>query len=244
MVDVRPETEESGLPEVLSPVLRPVGPKPAGTYWVRRFLVLAVVIGIVGIVVFVVKLVDRGNSPDTVQTQTTASDSPSTQTTGVPSVTPTAGTAAPSQSPAAAAAPPAAAATPESTGTPQCAPADLAVTVGTNASSYGVDDDPNVTLTVTNSSARACEANVGQNALEVRVGSGDTTVWSSDVCYPGGESDTRTLEPGAVFSTSIVWRRVASTDGCPDEPRVEPGTYQVQGRAGDVLSERVEITVS
>jgi hypothetical protein len=117
------------------------------------------------------------------------------------------------------------------------------VTVGTDGSNYGADGDPTVSLTVTNTSARACETDVGQNALEVKIGSGETAVWSSDVCYPGGEPDVRLLEPGAAYTTSVVWRRVAAADGCPDEPRVPAGTYHVQGRAGEVLSERVEIVL-
>jgi hypothetical protein len=244
VVDVRPEADEAGPPQVLAPVLHPVGPKPARTYWLRRFLVLAVAIGIV---VLIVQLLGRGGESEGAQTQTATSAAPLVDATASPSRTPSAETSAPSPSPAAAAAvSPTASAepTPSAAGTPPCAPADLAVTVGTDASSYAEGDDPSVTLTVTNSSARACETNVGQNALEVRVGSGDAAVWSSDVCYPGGESDVRTLDPGAAYTTSIVWRSVASSDGCPDEPRVAPGTYHVQGRAGDVLSERVEITLS
>jgi hypothetical protein len=243
VVDVRPESDEAGPPDVFGPVLHPVGPKPAGTYWLRRFLVLAVVIGIV---VLVVQLLGRGG-PDEAQTQTATSGAPLAQATATPSDPPSSETAAPSTSPtaAAAASPTASAgATPSAAGTPQCAGADLGVTVSTDASSYGEGHDPRVMLTVTNSGAQACETNVGQNAVEVRVLSGDTAVWSSDVCYPGGDPDVRTLEPGAAYTTSVVWRSIASSDGCPDGPRVAAGTYHVQGRAGDALSERVEITLS
>jgi cytoskeletal protein RodZ len=234
VVDVRPETDDPGLPDVLSPVLHPVGPKPAGTYWLRRILVLVV---IVAIVVVAVQLLRGGSEPDPGQTRTAALPTTSASPSSTASATPTASTQPSAATPSASAE-----ATPAPT-TAQCAPTDLAVTVGTDGTSYGADGDPTVTLTVTNNSAQACETNVGQNALEVKVGSGDTAVWSSDVCYPGGESDVRTLEPGAVYTTSVVWRRVASADGCPAEPRVEPGTYSVQGRAGDVLSEPVEIVL-
>jgi cytoskeletal protein RodZ len=236
VVDVRPEADETGRPDVLAPVLHPVGPKPARTYWLRRFLVLGVIIATV---VLAVQLLARASDPDPGRTQTgaatTSSPEPSLTEFTTPSSRPSAQTATPTAS---------AEATPAAAGTPQCAPADLAVTVATDASNYGADGDPTVSLTVTNKSAQACETNVGQNALEVKVASGDTAVWSSDVCYPGGESDVRTLEPGAVYTTSVVWRRVAAADGCPEEPRVDAGTYQVSGRAGDVVSEPVEIVLN
>jgi hypothetical protein len=212
-------------------VLHPVGPKSPLTYWSRRFLVLAVV---VGVVVLVGQLLSRGGAPDPVEARTATSATPSVQVSTSVTATPSGQPATPSASAVAAPSP----------ATPPCAPPDLAVTVSTDASSYGEGNHPRVTLTVTNGGAQACETNVGQNALEIRVGSGDTAVWSSDVCYPGGGSDVRTLEPGAVYTTSLVWRSAASSDGCPDESRVAPGTYHVQGRAGDVLSERVEITLT
>ncbi len=234
MVDVRPETDEPGLPDVLSPVLHPVGPNPPRTYWVRRLLVLAVV---VAIVVVAVQLIRGGNAPDPGQTQTATLPTTSASPSLTASATATASTQPSASTPIASAE------TNPAPATPQCAPTDLGVTVGTDGSSYGADGDPTFTLTVTNNGAQACETNVGQNALEVKVGTGDAAVWSSDVCYPGGDSDVRTLESGAVYTTSVVWRRVAAADGCPDEPRVEPGTYHVQGRAGDVVSERVEIVL-
>jgi hypothetical protein len=234
VVDVRPEAEEeSGLPDVLSPVLHPVGPKPAGTYWLRRFLVLGVVIAIVAVGVQLLRLI---NEPDPGQTQTGAPTTPSAQPSATPSTQPSAQTGTPTAGPTQTASP--------ASATAQCAPTELAVTVATDASSYGTDGDPTVSLTVTNTSARACETNVGQNALEVKIGSGETAVWSSDVCYPGGESDFRLLEPGDGYTSSVVWRGVPAADGCPDEPRVAAGTYHIQGRAGDVLSERIEIVLN
>ncbi len=209
----------------MSTLINPVGPQSPGTYWLRRLLVLAVVIALLlGIRWF---LTDRGAEPEAA-----ASPSASPSASAEPSASPSA-TEASSASPSATGSA-SASATPEG----QCADQAITVTASTDAASYTVGSTPRLRMRIENTSGSACKRDVGAAENELVITSGDTRVWSSDDCNPGGDPNVVTLQPGQSYSVSVTWLGRLSQKGCPaDQPLAEAGTYKLTGRNGAVVSE-------
>ncbi|HYN75545.1 MAG TPA: hypothetical protein VEV13_05045 [Candidatus Limnocylindria bacterium] len=219
-------------------VLRPVGPLPARVYWVRRALAVVVAVAALLAAAWAWGAVTGGGEGGTpVATGPTpgSSGSVSPAPSSSPSVSPTpapSGSVSPSPKPTA-------------TGTRACADDDIAVTAATSSTTYPAGKDPRFTVKVTNTSKKACTRNVGQRAMEVRVSQGETIIWSSDHCAPGGSADVITLGPGKSFTTSVVWSRTLSEKGCPtSQPPAPAGTYALNGRNLKVLSEPVAFALA
>lgn len=200
-------------------VLRPVGDQPASVYWVRRGLVLLVVLLVVAVAWWLWPSGDDAVPTTAEPTPTpTATTSPSSSETPTPEKTKTK--------------------KPKPDLAPACADSDIDVTVSVDAETYPPDRRPSFTLAVENVSDETCSRDVGQAANELRVTSGGAQVWSSDDCNPGGAEDPVDLDPEERFVQTVSWERVPSSEGCPTgQSEVDAGTYQVVARNGDVLSE-------
>ncbi|HVQ88137.1 MAG TPA: hypothetical protein VMT88_08145 [Actinomycetes bacterium] len=112
------------------------------------------------------------------------------------------------------------------------------MTVTTDQKTYTTTELPTFTLSVTNTSDATCRRDVGQSALELRVSTGGTRVWSSDDCNSGGEPREKTLDPGDSFAQSVQWSRTHSEPGCPTpQEAAAAGTYQVVARDLEIISE-------
>lgn len=205
-------------------VLRPVGPLPPGAYWLRRLFLLLVVIVVVA---FFWWLFHRGSGNDAGATDATP---PVTES---PSVTPTVtstGTATSS--------PKATKTKSKSAKTAPCADRDIKVTVATNSRSYAADELPSFTLTIENVGDSACSRDVGPQALELRVSSGGSKIWSSDDCNPSTVTRVKDFNPGDRFVQAVQWDRDLSEPGCPTPQKPAPaGDYQVLARDLEVFSE-------
>lgn len=207
---------------------QPVGPEPASTYWTRRAAValvaLLVLYGVVSLLTG-----DDGS-----------------ETLGQGGATPTS-SAEPLPSESAAATPsasPGAAATPSAEAAP-CADTDIAVTAATERDSYPTGAEPTLVLTVLNTSDRACRRDLGPGAAELLVTSGSDRIWSSDDCSPGGAPGSAVLDPGKSDVTRLTWAGTRSRPGCegPKSP-IEPGTYVVSARIGDLRVEGSAFSVA
>jgi hypothetical protein len=208
--------------------MHPVGPQSPGTYWLRRLLVLAVVVALLLGIRWL--LVGGDEEPTASGTQSPSPSASPTSTapdaSGSPTATPT---ASPTTSPTATAAP-----GPDG----QCADAAISVTATTDAASYTVGSTPRLRMRIENTSGKACKRDVGAAQNELVITSGSTRVWSSDDCNPGGDPNVVTLEPGQSYSVSVTWLGRLSQKGCPaDQPLAEAGTYKLTGRNGEVTSE-------
>ena len=214
----------------MSTWIYPVGPEPPSTYWLRRGIVLVVILGILALVWF---LFFRGGS-DAAAPQPTGSPSPTvTAPTGSPSPTGTS-TATSTASPS-----------PTSTTVTDCKDSVIEVEASTDDSSYPVGSTPRLTLKVTNGGNVACLRDVGPAANELSISSGGVAVWSSDDCNPSDSTDVVTLKPGQSFSTSITWDGQISEPGCPSgQPAAEAGSYDLVGRNGDVESESTAFSLT
>lgn len=204
-------------------VLRPVGDLPPSVYWVRRLVLLLLVLALVAVTWWLLPFGGGDEVPVS---------APSVSETPTPTVTP-------SETPSATPKP-----SPTRTRTegaaPVCPDAAIEVTVEANADTYPPDRDPSFTFTVENVSKETCTRDVGQSANELRVTSGGAQIWSSDDCNPGGASDITTLDPADRFVQTVSWPREESAEGCPTpQDPAQPGTYQVVARNLDILSEPV-----
>jgi hypothetical protein len=205
-------------------VFRPVGPLPPGAYWFRRLLVLALVI-VIALAVWWVFVRDSGDADlAAANTEPSVTETPSqTQTSSSPKPTKTEST-----QPTA----------------PLCDDGDVAVTVTTNEPTYAAGQEPTFTLTVENISDAKCRRDVGPRALELRVSSGGSKIWSSDDCSPGGAVDERTLLPGDSFEQTVQWSRVVSEPDCPTpQDQASAGDYQVVARNLEIISDPAVFTL-
>ncbi|MFL6178529.1 MAG: hypothetical protein ACJ74E_01605 [Actinomycetes bacterium] len=201
-------------------VLRPVGDLPPSVYWVRRLIVLGVLLLVFALVWWVWPSGgdDAGptsseptNTPTVSSTPLTSSPAPSTSETKKDKT---------------------------KSNKPPCKDSDVEVKVSTDADNYPSDEDPAITFSVENISDKTCSRDIGQAANELQITSGGSQVWSSDDCNPGGEVAVDNLRPGDRFVQTVTWPRIQSAEGCPTpEQDAAPGTYQVIARNGEVLSE-------
>lgn len=203
----------------MSTVLHPVGDQSPGVYWVRRLVVLLVVLALLLGIRF---LLFRGDGTST------ATPEPSTSPTSQPSSTPEPTTSStPSEQPS-----------PTATGVPACKDSQITVTASTDAATYTVGSTPRLRMRIQNTSDTACRRDIGAAQNELLITSGSARVWSSDDCNPGGTAQVVTLKPEQSYSVSVTWLGRLSAKGCPaDQPLAEAGTYKLTGRNGDVTSE-------
>lgn len=206
--------------------LRPVGPEPAQTYWIRRAVVAAAVLLVL---VLVLQLFGGGDDDRLAQSRPEVAAS----TSATPQ--PTSGASA-STDPSASADP--------SAGAAPCDDDVLSIEAVATDESYAVGEQPRLELRVANTGATPCSRDLGQAAVEILVVSGDDRIWSSDDCAPGGEGDVTVLQPGQAQTSTVTWSGTRSLPGCQgdDEP-ADAGTYQVNGRVGELREdgERFEL---
>ena len=192
-------------------VLHPVGPLPPGAYWVRRGVLLAVLIAVVAGGWF---LLGGGSSTGSPANSPGPTSHPTTSTT--PSATPT---PTPTVSATHSATPAAVTLCPDSV---------IRVEAVTDAASYPAGVDPKLSVSVTNTGKVPCKRDIGRAAMSLVVSLGTTRIWSSEDCSPGGQPAVNVLRPGQTFSSTVVWARISSKPGCPSgQPAAAAGSYSL-----------------
>jgi Tfp pilus assembly protein PilV len=220
----------------VSSVLHPVGPEGQGTYWRRRLVALVVLLVVVVLAALGIHALTRttddaaaaqGQKIDPSQVASTLTESP----TGSPTVTAT-GTPGPTATTAGVVAP--------------CEDGALAVTLTSNATTYGPGETPKFVLTVQNTSPVACSAEIGSGTRTVvATDAAGTQVWSTADCQASSASQVYTLDPAGSRSMSVTWSRLRSTAGCPDDqPAVETGSYTVTGTWNGVTAAPLSVALS
>jgi hypothetical protein len=135
--------------------------------------------------------------------------------TGAPSGGPTGGhtDAAPSADPSS---------TPTPSPEPTCNQNLVTVSASTDKAAYGAEENPLLTLKVTNGGTMPCEVNLGTSQMEFLVTSGADRIFSSKDCQAKSEDLVKTLAPGASETANFPWQRNRTLEGC--EPiEAKPG---------------------
>lgn len=180
----------------MSTIKNPVGPQPSKVYWRRRLVVL---LGLLAVIVVVVLIIVRpGGNAEAQKPESTVSSGQ----------TPDAGSSTAPTTPASADA--------------ACAPEVVTVEAVTDAGDYAADQQPALSLVVTNTGATACTLNVGTAAQVFTVKSGEDVYWTSTDCQTESSDVPFQLQPGEPVESSapIVWDRTRSApDTCDSAER-------------------------
>jgi hypothetical protein len=130
----------------------------------------------------------------------------------------------------------------------ECADSAIEVAATTDSSTYRVgQQDPVLTLSITNVGDVACFRDIGSKANELKITSGGYHVWSSDDCATDEQEDITLMKPGQQAVSSITWRSRLSQKGCPDGGKgrkAKAGRYEVVGRNVNIESEGVPFALS
>lgn len=183
----------------------------AAVYRRRRIVVLGIIIVLLALLIGLVwALVARtGADPAPVPTR---SSTPS----------PTASTPPASPDPSADASPAPSATTPAPTSTADagpvpCTAAEVQVTAVTDHDTYSADENPKLSISLTNSSTKDCTMNVGTTTQAFTITSGNDTWWRSTDCQQTPSDAIQTIKAGATItsSTPVTWDRTrSSVDTC------------------------------
>ncbi len=175
----------------------------------RRQVALGLLVLLILIIVVSMAQCSSGSKPEPTPTQTTAPTiAPSTETP-IPqdSSTPTPGASGdPIMGDTGYAGP-------EAT----CPTKVLQVTASTDKAAYGSGQNPQLAMSVKNTSTTACKVNVGTTAQVFQISSKGKIIWQSTDCQTDGADYWALLAPGQKLSsaTPVVWNReLSSPDTC------------------------------
>lgn len=212
-------------------MLQPVGPEPSMVYWVRRGTVLLIVVTLLlGAWWFLGSRTSAapGDPASVTQEVTPGADVEGAVAEGGDVASEEAATVS---------------------GEPtECADSAIEVTATTDSSTYRVgQQDPVLTLTITNVGDVPCLRDIGSKANELKITSGGYHVWSSDDCATDEQENITLMEPGQQAVSSLTWKSRLSQKGCPDDGKgrkAKAGRYEVVGRNLAVESEGVPFALS
>ena len=185
----------------------------AAVYRRRRMVVLGIIVVLLALLIALVwALMARGGAGPTPTPTRTTSSTPS----------PTASTPPASPDPSADASPDPSATTPAPTSTADagpvpCTAAEVQVTAVTDHDSYSADQNPQLSISLTNRSSKDCTMNVGTTTQSFTITSGSDTWWRSTDCQQAPSDAVQTIKAGATItsSTPVVWDRTrSSVDTC------------------------------
>jgi hypothetical protein len=164
----------------------------------RRLFVGAVLLMVIAMVLggFAAGGAFSGNSEQVSSTdsETDAGAQPAASPTGLPSEAPVS--------------------TPTPAASPTCDQNLVTVSAATDKPAYGAEENPLLTLKVTNGGKMPCEVNIGTSQMEFLVTSGADRIFSSRDCQAASEDLVKTIAPGASETANFPWPRNRSVEGC------------------------------
>lgn len=104
--------------------------------------------------------------------------------------------------------------TPTPSATPSCNQNLVTVSASTDKAAYGPEENPLLTLKVTNGGTMPCEVNIGTSQMEFLVTSGADRIFSSRDCQAKSEDLVKIIAPGASETANFPWPRNRSVEGC------------------------------
>ncbi|AUI50750.1 hypothetical protein [Arthrobacter crystallopoietes] len=132
------------------------------------------------------------------------------------------------------------AASPSPMASAACDESKISVTASTDAPAYAAGENPTLVLEVANKGDSACEVNVGTDAMEFLVTSGEDRIFSSKDCAVDTSELMRTIEPGESERAQFTWERNRSAPGCKAvNANPQPGTYVLTAKLGPWTSDKI-----
>lgn len=188
----------------------PTGRPSPAVYRRRRLVVLLGLIAVIAAIVLIIirpgasqgDEADRSPSPtepsatEASATDAPATDAPATDAATDPSAIPTEPTTADGK---------------------HCKTAQIAVEAVTDKTEYAAGEQPQLSMTITNTGTNSCVLNVGTKVQEFTVTSGEEVYWRSTDCQSDPIDADVLIEPGASISSAvpIIWDRTRSAaDTC------------------------------
>jgi hypothetical protein len=204
----------------MSSIRNPVGPQPPNVYWRRRLLVLIGIVAVI-VVILLIAFAPKGGA-----TKAAGTESPKPHATTVDPDPQFSGSADPTDAASAGA----------------CSPGVVTITPITDAATYASGAQPQLSMSITNSGAKACSLDVGTKAQDYVITSGADPIWNSADCQSDAASNVQTLQPGKTLTTQpFAWSRARSSkDSCSaaDPAQVTAGgaSYHLQVKLGNITS--------
>jgi hypothetical protein len=93
-----------------------------------------------------------------------------------------------------------------------CAPANVKLVAVADKATYAATEQPQISMTITNSGSVSCTINLGSTQQELIITSGSEQIWDSKDCQTAPVDAATTLKPGVAVSTPpIAWDRTRSS---------------------------------
>jgi hypothetical protein len=206
-------------------MVKDTGRDDVDQYWRRRAIVLAGVVGVVGLMAWGCS--GGGDGDKGKETRRPVRNAGAVVTSGPPTALPTVTVTA----------------TKRVTATPKpsrrdgdaCDKGEVVVDLAPSRASYGRRESPKFRFTVTNTGDRACTFDVGSRVLDLRIMSGSAAIWSSARCGSGTPSSIQMLRRGIPYVGGLTWDRTRAVDRCQGRgERARPGAYVASMRVPGV----------
>lgn len=193
----------------MSSFKHPVGSQPSSVYWRRRAVVI---VGVLLLVIVVIALVATRPGAGSGATPLPSASTPAAAATRAPA------TSTPK---------PTAASTAEATDAPTasaansiCSASAITLKPIADKSSYTSLQQPQISMSITNTSASACSIDLGSSQQTLTITSGAETYWSSKDCQVNGTHQNVKITAGQTLTTpAIAWDRTRSSTSTCDASR-------------------------
>lgn len=127
-----------------------------------------------------------------------------------------------------------------------CDEAGIKVTAAVDKPSYGPQEQPVLSLKVTNTGKAPCDINVGTSQMQYEITSGNDIIFNSKNCQIDPGDLVRNLAPGASETANLVWKVNRNAPGC-EKVVTTPGrggaTYGLVATLGKWSSDKVTFTL-
>jgi hypothetical protein len=124
-----------------------------------------------------------------------------------------------------------------------CVPARLKLVAVTDKTTYGAGEQPQISMSITNTGSADCTMNLGSTQQELIITSGSEQIWDSKDCQTAPVDTPSTLKPNVPITTPpIPWDRTRSSATTCDKtrPAVTAGgaSYHLGVKMGDLKSKQ------
>jgi hypothetical protein len=239
----------------MSTVLRPVGPEPAQTYWIRRVAVVGAVVVVLAVIGALIangtssgSAVQASPPPPTLVAAQTPSPTPSPSASPEASASLTAAqatVAAATTAPPTTAPPSSTAATTSAPPPPAPCPSRSLRPTLTGKQLLKPRERNTFTLSLINGSGQICVARVTRDNFELKIYSGIDRIWSTKDCATIVKAVTRKLGPEQAMEWSVSWNGRRSRTGCQSRPEIpRPGTYYATAQVAGAEPVKLRMTLA